>query len=152
VVYASSPQVGVFASADGGISWQILTDQAGQAFMGRILVDPGNPDHLIAPDLQNGAVESLDGGRTWRPLGGPQVAMWVSWDPDNPVRIVAAGPTGAAVTSDGGRTWKPIAMPADGALVEMTPGQPDRLYAAALEGEAAKLWTSADGGLTWTDL
>ncbi|HXF57374.1 MAG TPA: hypothetical protein VNO34_07360 [Actinomycetota bacterium] len=46
LVYAASPQVGVFASPDGGRSWQVRTEDVGQAFMGRILVDPNDGDAL----------------------------------------------------------------------------------------------------------
>ena len=66
VLYAASPQIGVFASTDGGRTWEVRTDRVGQGFMGRILVDPDDPEHVVAPDMGAGAVESTDGGRTWR--------------------------------------------------------------------------------------
>src|SRR5207249_4212225 len=70
VLYAASPAAGVLASNDDGGHWEVRSSRAGQSFMGRILVDPASADHLVASDMSTGAVESSDGGRTWRRLGG----------------------------------------------------------------------------------
>jgi photosystem II stability/assembly factor-like uncharacterized protein len=152
VVYGASPQVGVFVSTDGGSSWAVRTTGAGQSFMGSILVDRSNPDRVVAPDLQAGAVESQDGGRTWRALGGPQGARWVSWDPESPDRIVSSGVAGAALTEDGGDTWQQLIVPSATAIVELVPGRPGELYAAELAGGTARIWKSSDEGTTWTEL
>lgn len=152
VIYAASPQVGLFASIDGGGSWEVRTDRVGHAFMGSILVDPEDPNHLVAPDMQAGAVESSDGGRTWSVLGGVGGAMWVSWDAQDTDRIVVSGMGRAAVTRDGGRTWEPLRVPARTSVVEISPDSADTLYAGVLEGSEAALWISRDGGSTWERL
>jgi photosystem II stability/assembly factor-like uncharacterized protein len=149
VIYAASPQLGVFASLDGGASWEVRTDQVGQAFMGSILVDPRDPDHLVAPDMQAGAVESSDGGRSWSVLGGVPGAMWVSWDPADTDRIVVAGMGQAALTQDGGRTWAQMAVPEGTSVVEIDANDSDVLYAGVLEGTEAVVWVSRDGGSAW---
>jgi photosystem II stability/assembly factor-like uncharacterized protein len=150
VIYAASPQLGVFASTDGGASWEVRTDQVGQAFMGRILVDPRAPDYLVAPEMQAGAVESSDGGRSWSVLGGVPGAMWVSWDPADTDRIVVSGIGQAAVTEDGGRTWRDLPVPEGASVVEIDANDPDTLYAGVLDGTEALVWISRDGGSTWT--
>jgi photosystem II stability/assembly factor-like uncharacterized protein len=150
VIYAASPQLGVFASLDGGVSWEVRNDQVGHAFMGTILVDPQNPDHLVAPDMQAGAVESSDGGRSWSMLGGVPGAMWVSWDPADTGRILVSGIGQAALTRDGGRTWAQLAVPEGASIVEIDANDPDTLYAGVLEGTEAVVWISRDGGSTWT--
>jgi photosystem II stability/assembly factor-like uncharacterized protein len=150
IIYAASPQLGVFASTDGGRNWDVRTENVGQGFMGRIVVDSANPDHIIAPDMQNGAVESIDGGRTWRALGGVPGAMWVSWDPDDTAYVVVAAMGVAAETTNGGRTWHPLRVPAGASLVEMSPDDRGLLYAAALDGSTAVVWRSDDGGRSWT--
>jgi photosystem II stability/assembly factor-like uncharacterized protein len=149
VIYAASPQLGVFASIDGGGSWDVRTDQVGHAFMGRILVDPEDPDHVVAPDMEAGAVESSDGGRTWSVLGGVGGAMWVSWDLGETDRIVVSGMGQAARTEDGGRTWEPFPVPVGASVVEISADSADTLYAGVLEGTEAAVWTSRDGGSTW---
>lgn len=150
VIYAASPQLGVFASTDGGASWEVRTDQVGQGFMGSILVDPRDPDHLIAPDMQAGAVESSDGGGSWGVLGGVPGAMWVSWDPADTDRILVSGLGQAAQTQDGGRTWAQVPVPEGASVVEIDPDDPDTLYAAVHEAADAVVWTSRDGGSTWS--
>jgi photosystem II stability/assembly factor-like uncharacterized protein len=150
VIYAASPQLGVFASLDGARTWEVRTQDVGHSFMGRILVDPKDPDHLVAPDMQAGAVETTDGGRTWRALGGAPGAMWVSWDPDDTLHIVVSAMDQAAVTTDGGATWKPLDVPDGASLVEMDSHSPETLYAGVHEGDAAVVWVSRDGGATWT--
>jgi photosystem II stability/assembly factor-like uncharacterized protein len=149
VIYAASPQLGVFASPDGGASWEVRSDQVGQGFMGTILVDPEDPEHLVAPDMEAGAVESRDGGRSWSVLGGAAGAMWVSWDPGDTDRIVVSGMGRAALTRDGGRNWEPLPVPAGASVVEVSPIDPNTLYAGVLEGTEAVVWVSRDGGRTW---
>ena len=150
VIYAASPQLGVFASLDGGASWEVRTDQVGQSFMGSILVDPQDSEHLVAPDMQAGAVQSSDGGRSWSVLGGVPGAMWVSWDPADTDRIVVSGMGQAALTRDAGRTWARLTVPDGTSVVEIDVNDPDTLYAGVLEGTEAVVWISRDGGSTWT--
>ncbi|CAN5153944.1 hypothetical protein BH20ACT24_BH20ACT24_03810 [soil metagenome] len=150
VIYAASPQVGVFVSTDAGGSWTIRTTQVGHGFMGRILVDPEDSEHILAPDMQNGAVESLDGGRTWRALGGVPGAMWVSWDPRNTNHVMASNTGSAATTTDGGVTWRAVNVPPGASLVEISPEHPEVILAAGLEGTSARVWMSRDEGATWT--
>lgn len=53
VLYAGSP-AGLLVSTDGASSWEIRNPQGARSFMGRILVDPNQPDHLIGSDLASG--------------------------------------------------------------------------------------------------
>jgi photosystem II stability/assembly factor-like uncharacterized protein len=151
VVYAASPQVGVFASPDGGHRWEIRTRNAGQSFMGRMLVDPNDANHVVAPDMQAGAVESVDGGRTWKALGGVRGAMWVTWDPADIRHLIVSAMGSAAETRDGGRTWTRLDAPADAMVVEMNPGTPGTLYAAIYRDGRAVVRVSRDGGATWAE-
>jgi photosystem II stability/assembly factor-like uncharacterized protein len=150
VIYAASPQLGVFASTDGGSSWEVRTDQVGQGFMGPILVDPSDPEHLVAPDMQAGAVESSDGGRSWRVLGGAPGAMWVSWDPADTDRLLVSGMGQAALSTDGGRTWAQLTVPEGASVVEIDAGDPDTLFAGVLDGTEAVVWNTRDAGRTWS--
>jgi len=149
IIYAGLPQVGVIASTHEGQSWEIRTDQAGHAFMGRILVDPQDPEHLIAPDMEAGAAESTDGGRTWNALGGVQGAMWVAWDPSNTDHIIVATTGSAMESADGGSSWDALDIPDGASIVEMSSDDPDVLYAAVLDAPEAHVFVSRDGGQTW---
>jgi photosystem II stability/assembly factor-like uncharacterized protein len=148
-VYLASPQAGLLASTDGGHSWQVRNAQTGRAFMGTILVDPTNPERLIAPDMSAGLSTSTDGGRTWKPLGGPSRAMAVAWNPTNISQLVTVGMSGAARSSDGGSTWQPIEMPA-GATAVAYDATGATIYAGVLNGQRAHTYRSTDSGTTWT--
>jgi photosystem II stability/assembly factor-like uncharacterized protein len=149
VIYAASPAAGVLASTDQGQSWEVRTEEAGQAFMGAILIDPEDPEHLIAPDMSAGAVESTDGGRTWSALAGVQGAMWVTWDPSDTDHIIVATTGSAMESTDGGRTWEALDIPEGASMVEMSPDDPSVLYAAVLEAPEAHVFVSRDGARTW---
>lgn len=148
VLYAGSP-AGLLASTDGGASWQVRNRSASQSYMGRILVNPAEPDHLVAPDMSSGVVESRDGGRSWRSLGGLDGAAWVSWDPANPARIVATGGGRAVRTEDGGRTWTILELPSGASIVEVDPNDAQALYAGVHDGERVTVYVSKDGGGSW---
>jgi len=114
--------------------------------MGAIAVDGDDPEHLYAPDMQAGVVESSDGGRTWRLLGSPGMAMSVTVAGED--ELIVAGGGEAARSTDGGRTWSPLEVPAETMVV--TAGSDSTLYAAVLDGDTAKVFASGDGGETWT--
>ena len=79
VLYGSAVDGGLFASTDGGASWQVRASDGREPFFGRIVVDPGDDDHLYAADAERGVAESTDGGRTWSRLdSGLSAATWLT--------------------------------------------------------------------------
>ena len=148
VVYAGLAGLGTFASNDGGATWEERNDRVGGAFMGRIVVDPADDDHSLAPDMESGIVESTDGGRSWEPLN-VQGVSWVSWDVSDSDRIIVTAQGDAAESTDGGRSWDTLDVPDGVTIVEISPHDPDRLVAAALQAPQAVVYVSTDGGATW---
>ncbi|MGI8684359.1 MAG: hypothetical protein ACR2MO_04595 [Acidimicrobiales bacterium] len=145
-LYAAGPSNGVIASTDGGRTWQTRTNDAGQAFFGRILAGPDDDQHLIAADARAGAAESTDGGRTWHGLGGPPSALWVSRAGTN---LYVSGPEGAGRSADGGKTWQKFVLPKGASLVEADPTDLNLLYAGIHDGNAVQVMVSRDGGARW---
>lgn len=150
VIYAASPQAGIIGSTDARKSWEVRNHRVGQSFMGRILVDPNDVDHILAPDMGGGVAESRDGGRNWTDLGGVQGAMWVSWDPSQTSRIVASGANRAVISTDGGASWEPLDVPEGVQIVEIATTDPNLLYAGRHDGEWVTVFVSRDGGKGWT--
>lgn len=148
VLYAASPARGLLASTDGGETWEVRSTGAGQGFMGAIVADPEDPDHLLVPDMQAGVVESRDGGRSWEPLGSPGMAMSVTAVGGRMDDLVVAGNGEAARSRDGGRNWDPIDVP-EATMVVAGAADDGALYAAALDGDVARVSRSSDGGDTW---
>ena len=149
VIYAGLAGVGTFASTDGGQTWEVRSEEVGGGFMGRIQVDPSDDEHLIAPDMQAGAMESKDGGRSWTALGGVQGAMWVSWDVNDTNHIIVTTQGSAAESTDGGESWEALGVPQGASIVEFSPHDPELLFSAVLEAPDASVYESTDGGQTW---
>jgi photosystem II stability/assembly factor-like uncharacterized protein len=126
---------GVFKSTDGGRSWTHmgLTDTQ---HIGRILVDPRNPDivlvaamgHAYDANAERGVFRSTDGGRTWQKVlykNDQTGAIDLAIDPANPQVVYAAlwqaqrppwsqyppngGPgSGIYKSTDEGQTWQQL--------------------------------------------
>ncbi|MCK5145214.1 sialidase [bacterium] len=124
---------GIYKSTDGGRSWKCMgLKKTGR--IGRIVIDPRNPDvvfaaalgHCYGPQQDRGVYRTQDGGRNWERVlfvdektGCSDIAM----DPNNP-RILFAGMwqiemstwqrrsggsgSGLFVSRDGGDTWKKL--------------------------------------------
>ena len=144
-LYAAGPGIGVAVSTDSGDSWTTVTSSAGQAFFGRIVVDPDDASHLIAADVQSGVTASLDGGRTWTALGS-NPAAWVS-SVDGLTTIYASGGPTPQRSLDKGATWEPLDVPAGTTLIEVS--GTGSLYAGVHDGRAVAVWVSSDDGATW---
>ena len=146
VVYVASPQAGTLVSTDGGKTYS-LRGQTGRDFMGTIWIDPSNPDTAIAPSMQQGAVETADGGRTWSPLGTGTGAMAVAVNATGQ-SLVALGMDGAQQSTDGGRTWHGLSVPEGTSAATYTPH--GDLIVAALSGDRATVYRQTARG--WDSL
>lgn len=126
---------GLYRSSDAGRTWQPI-GLADSQQIGRILVDPGNPDvvlvaalgHPYGPNEVRGVFRSSDGGKTWQRTlykdantgaidlafepGNAQVvyaALWQTRRPPWNVYPPSSGPgSGLYKSTDGGRTWHPL--------------------------------------------
>ena len=126
---------GVFKSTDGGAHWRSL-GLADTRYIGKILIDPRNPDvvlvaalgHAYGPNPDRGVFRSTDGGRSWTKVlyQNPDIgAIDLAADPGDPAVVYAAmyqarrtpweqyppdegSGSGLYKSTDGGATWKPI--------------------------------------------
>ncbi|HET6725197.1 MAG TPA: hypothetical protein VFH85_04260, partial [Gammaproteobacteria bacterium] len=143
VVYLGTGQVatrydiaagnGVYKSTDGGTTWRNV-GLKDTRHIGRILVDPKNPDvvlvaalgHIFGPNKARGVFRSDDGGKTWHRtlyVSDHTGAVDIAFDPTHPDVVYAAlwqchmrpwldyfeapiGPqSGIYKSTDEGRTW-----------------------------------------------
>ncbi|HLH16735.1 MAG TPA: hypothetical protein VKX45_05925 [Bryobacteraceae bacterium] len=124
---------GIYKSTDAGKTWTHAgLEKTGR--IGRIVIDPRNPDvvlacalgHAYGPQPERGVFRTADGGKTWQQVlfvdqntGCSDLAM----DPNNP-RILYAGMWQLEL-----HTWQRVSG-----------------------GPGSGLYKSTDGGLTWTHL
>ena len=60
---------GILVTGDGGITWQVTSQDIGEAAMTHILIDPSSPKKsriLYACAFGKGVYKSADGGKTWK--------------------------------------------------------------------------------------
>ena len=147
--YIGSPQVGFLSSTNSGKTWKSVNQKFGDGFMGSMLVDPANPLRVIAPDMSNGLVITLDGGKKWSRFGGPSSVMSVDWNHSDTKEIVALGMSEGALTKNNGKSWSTFPVPMGTSAVAFSPSGKKLLIAILANGKASVLVSSNDGK-TWS--
>jgi photosystem II stability/assembly factor-like uncharacterized protein len=131
------PKAGLYRSTDGGGQWDFVALQ-GHA-VSSIVIDPRNPDLVLAAAGDSGVMRSTDGGKTWSStLPDAQVGgVWLVFDPDDPKNVYAgtraAGGGGRGGGGGGGGGGR-------GAAPATTPATDSQIYRSTDEGAT---WTKA---------
>ena len=149
-VYASTRQLGLFKSSDGGNHWR----RVARGLVDAVALDPHNPRIVLAAGPTPRVIRSTDAGRTWKPAGAgiaatPQ-ALAISGE------NVYAGTFSRGVyrSSDGGRSWHPPAAPLNSSVqvLATAPDDPAVVYAGGGGSDGRGLYKSTDAGRTWQRL
>jgi photosystem II stability/assembly factor-like uncharacterized protein len=137
------PALGLIRSADGGRTWEPVSELGSADFHVLARAD----GLLVAPLFgQSQILVSADEGRTFKTRAAPSALVDLAVDPSNRDRWVASSDQGLFATVDGGRTWRQRDPTPN---VRFAWAQPDRLYRIDPGGPVK---ASADGGETWEDL
>ncbi len=169
---------GLYKSTDAGKTWAAAGLKDTQV-IGRIIVDPKNPNrlfvaalgHVFGPSKERGIFRSTDGGKTWEKVlyvdektGGSDVAF----DPANP-RVLYAGMwqayrhpwimesggpgSGLFKSTDGGSTWTRVSghgLPQGiWGRVNVAPTSDPKRIYAMIEANKGGLYRTDDGGESW---
>jgi hypothetical protein len=105
-----------------------------------------------------GLFRSTDGAASWTRRSAPSYLWDVALDPEAPQTVYAIAGSGVYHTRDGA-SWRgflsavgvpcPVACPLLH-LVAVSPSSPHVIYAVSGPGGQVRLWSSRDGGETWT--
>lgn len=147
-------ETGIYLTEDGAKTWRRVFETVDT--VNDLQQSPHDPQHWLAVSQSAGALESRDGGRSWRRVVGvpAEHALYnVAFHPtQRGLLAVASWTYGLWISEDDGRTWteRNAGLPTPH-RVWRTAFDPDngRLYAAVFE---KALYGSDDLGRTWTKL
>ncbi|NNK63980.1 MAG: glycosyl hydrolase, partial [Gemmatimonadetes bacterium] len=129
-LWSPGGQRGLYKTDDGGESWRKVLGEGEWTGVTDIVIDPRNPDLLIAATWDrhrtvaayfgggpgSGLHKSEDGGETWTPLstglpGGPLGKIGLAISPQNPDRVYAVIETirtagGVWMSENSGESWR----------------------------------------------
>lgn len=106
IVEAALDKSGFFRSTDMGESWEKMSDyNASGQYYNEIYCDPVDVNKVYSMDTYSQF--TLDGGKTWNPIGNKDRhvddhAMWIN--PNNTKHFIIGGDGGIYETFDGGKT------------------------------------------------
>jgi photosystem II stability/assembly factor-like uncharacterized protein len=154
-VPGSSPAVivgaswSIYRSNDGAQSWTEVRDRLSNGIT-RILVDPTNPNRVIASGITS-MYRSDDGGRNFAAVSAPGTTSNLAMPADGSVLYAASGSSDTKLyrTADFGATWQTFSSLPTGNFVNdlvVDPVDPSTVYALV---ESKGLYKSTDKGQSW---
>lgn len=160
---------GMYKSTDAGATWTLLSSTTSLVEfqnINRIIVDPSDPDYVVACGRQSnfggtfvsGIYYSTDGGATWtQAFDSPGTVQQVLADPnDFNTQYATVFGTGVWKSTDAGQTWteSSAGLTASGRIeIAVAPSNSNYIYASAqgnLSGSGGSdMFVSQDAGATW---
>ena len=142
----------VYATTDGGRTWERRSNPNDGVFASDMTVDPQNSNELWFWG-GSGLYHSTNGGRSRAHInrvGSPVTHVDVFHGPGAPARIMAfeAETSSFSVSLDGGRTWTPMGAPLTGNALSITHGNTSADVVFSMHQGVYRL---REGG-TWLDI
>ncbi len=169
-MWVGSAGGGVWYSDTGGASWQPRNGLLTMLGCGCMALDPGNANHLYFGSGEGcfdavegssntailrgaGVFESFDAGATWSRINSTSTPDWyfvnrLSFQPGNPLVMLAATGSGIWRSTNGGQTWSQRTTTRTLDL-DFHPTDASRAVAGRADGFASR---TQDGGLTWSSV
>lgn len=106
LIFAGTPEGGIWKSTDGGNSWSTVTDQMPNLKIYSIAIHPTNKNIIYAGTNGGGIYSSTDQGESWTQNTTPAGKIYkILIDPTNPTIIMIATSTGIYRSTNDGSTW-----------------------------------------------
>lgn len=139
----------LYRSTDRGQTWEPLAGPG----LAHVALEPRRSSTICAGGLR--LLCSTDGGQTWRDVSPPADGMLeltaLALAPGGVILAGAEDNGGRRVlrSTDGGGTWSTVFQDPDAVRsIVVDPAAPSRVYHVS----AATVYTSADGGVSWTGM
>ncbi len=150
-----SPGYGVWRSTDGGLTWSSHNSGMGNRTVYEVLIDPSNPNVLIATTNGNRIYRSSDAGANWSFTTTSSSMKDITFKPGNSNVIYASGTT-FDVSSNNGVTFTQITsgVPAgaDRIALAVSANQSSYVYIIAGNGSGLMgIYRSTDSGINFTN-
>jgi photosystem II stability/assembly factor-like uncharacterized protein len=103
----------IYASSDGGDTWDVLSDDLTFSTIHEMALDPTDEDTVYAAPWGGGMWRSADGGSSWEVMDVPTISVSaIVIDPGDGDHMWIGDRTAPNVyeTVDGGETWEPVLM------------------------------------------
>lgn len=143
--------LGFQKSADGGTTWQKLSDGIdGPVDYHSMTVSMVNPDLFYG--YYGTLQRSTDGGKTWEVAKGTVQPISLSSDPVKENVVYAATQSGVMISEDKADSWKSLSPQLDGTAASFIAFHPSNEYALAYSLKLNGMGKSTDGGKTWQKL
>jgi photosystem II stability/assembly factor-like uncharacterized protein len=152
---------GLWKSVDGGATWSMAASLDGT--VPQVVVDPDQPSTILASFDKIGVFRSTNGGYSWASvlLAGSRRFSSIVFGPraGGSRTFYAAGEAsnGSVLysSSDHGATWVALPSPTSSVAqhnvaLAVSPVNASRVY--LLSAQDGKVWSSADAGMTWSDI
>ena len=151
-----APGYGVWKSTDSGITWSPQNSTMGNRTINELLMDPTNPDKLLATATNGYVYRTSNGGTTWTASNYTATNLRdLAFHPTNPSIVYAAG-NRLYKSTDGGAIFSQVTsgVPSSGVYriaLAVSANQPDWVY--LLAGGASGLigiYRSENSGLSFS--
>jgi len=151
-----------------GISASSWVSRGPQNVGGRtrsLLINPSDPNKLLAGSVSGGLWRSLNGGKTWKPVDDYLKSLAIgslAYDPRNPMIVYAGtgegqfnsdaiGGAGIFKSVDGGSAWSQLPSTADWDTVNRIAVSPSDGNVILASKRYGGIMRSSDGGTSWTN-
>jgi photosystem II stability/assembly factor-like uncharacterized protein len=143
----------VWKTANGGSTWQNVSDGLPGTMLRSIAIDPVNPNILYAgTEYKNGLTMGLyksdDGGQSWVQVinnGHYYFDIDISKSDPNIISVIAGPQQGIYRSTDSGITWQFIPSSADLMNIDTDPNDFTTVYGVGYHG----IFKSTNGGVNW---
>lgn len=145
---------GILKSTDAGNTWKnYFADMPSQTYCSRIVIRPGNSNHLLAAMGTSGLYRSVNGGEIWTQVVSGRCDDVVFSPTGDTAYIVGSG-TGYRISYNGGETFVPGQPLPSGTRfhIAVCRSFPNILYYSVYSGSSITVYKSTNSGSSFSQV